>query len=147
MVEFTPMHTWNIGEENVVEYTLPLGFEEAESDWVGIFKVLFDISPSKFFHENSYRIFFPFQENFASLDEYITYEYTSRSKAPSGDYPNDKIIYHLEFPDTCDLNEDERFVLLYFQSTGTRGVTGLVGISEPFKAEKRCPSPRFDSVD
>lgn len=81
------------------------------------------------------------------MDEYITYEYTSRSKAPSGDYPNDKIIYHLEFPDTCDLNEDERFVLLYFQSTGTRGVTGLVGISEPFKAEKRCPSPRFDSVD
>lgn len=82
-----------------------------------------------------------------SLDDYITYEYTSRSKAPQGDYPHDKVIYHLEFPDTIDLNEDERFQLLYFQSTGTQGVTGLVGISEPFKAEKRCPSPRFDRVD
>lgn len=41
-VEFTPMHTWNIGEENVVEYTMPLGFDEAESDWVGIFKVNFE---------------------------------------------------------------------------------------------------------
>lgn len=59
----------------------------------------------------------------------------------------DRIIYHLEFPDTVDLAEDERFVLLYFQSTGTRGVTGLVGMSSSFKAEKRCPSPRFDSVD
>lgn len=80
------------------------------------------------------------------LDKYISYEYTSRSKAPSGDYPHDKVIYHLEFPDSVDLDEDERFVLLYFQATG-HGVTGLVGISEPFKAEKRCPSPRFESVD
>lgn len=40
------MHTWNIGETNVVEYTLPIGFEEAESDWVGIFKVRFDCYPS-----------------------------------------------------------------------------------------------------
>lgn len=87
------------------------------------------------------------QEDFASLDDYITYEYTSRSKAPSGDYPMDRVVYHLEFPDTVDLAEDERFVLLYFQSTGTRGVTGLTGMSGPFKAEKRCPSPRFDSVD
>lgn len=88
---------------------------------------------------------FDFQENFDSLDDYITYEYTSRSKAPNGDYPHDKVIYHLEFPDTVDLEEDHRFVLLYFQST--KNVTSLVGISEPFKAEKRCPSPRFESVD
>lgn len=81
-----------------------------------------------------------------SLDDYISYEYTSRSRAPTGDYPHDKVIYHLEFPDTIDLDEDERFLLLYFQATG-RGVSGLVGISEPFKAEKRCPSPRIDSVD
>lgn len=90
---------------------------------------------------------FLLKENFTGLDDYITYEYTSRSRAPSGDYPHDKVIYHLEFPDSIDLEEDQRFQLLYFQNTGTRGVTGLVGISEPFKAEKRCPSPRFDSVD
>lgn len=123
-VEFASIQLWQIGEENVVEYSLPIGFEEAGSDWIGIFK-----------------------EDFASLDDYITYEYTSRSKAPSGNYPLDRIVYHLEFPDTVDLTEDERYVLLYFQSTGTRGVTGLAGMSGSFKAEKRCPSPRFDSVD
>ncbi|XP_055317820.1 inositol polyphosphate 5-phosphatase K [Sitodiplosis mosellana] len=122
MVEFTPLHIWEIGEENNIEYTLPLGFDEMSSDWVGIYK-----------------------ENFDSLDDYITYEYTSRSKAPNGDYPHDKVIYHLEFPDTVDLEEDQRFVLLYFHSS--KNVTSLVGISEPFKAEKRCPSPRFESVD
>lgn len=87
------------------------------------------------------------QENFTGLDDYITYEYTSRSRAPIGNYPQDKVIYHLEFPDSIDLEEDQRFQLLYFQNTGPRRVTGLIGISEPFKAEKRCPSPRFDSVD
>lgn len=81
------------------------------------------------------------------MDDFLAYEYTTRSKAPSGDVPSDKIIYHLEFPDTVELPEDERYLLLYFQSTGTRGVTGLVGMSNVFKAEKRCPSPRFDTVD
>lgn len=33
------MHIWEIGEENTIEYTLPLGFDEAGSDWVGIYKV------------------------------------------------------------------------------------------------------------
>lgn len=87
------------------------------------------------------------QEDFATLDEYLAYEYTTRSRAPSGDYPTDKLIYHLEFPETLDLPEEDRYVLLYFQSTGTRGVTGLAGMSNVFKAEKRCPSPRLDSVD
>ncbi|XP_037032683.1 inositol polyphosphate 5-phosphatase K isoform X2 [Bradysia coprophila] len=124
IVDFSPINIWQIGEDNVIEYTLPFGYEEAENDWIGVYK-----------------------EDFTSLDEYIAYEYTSRSKAPSGDVPADKIIYHLQFPETCELPEDERYVVLYFQSTGTRGVTGLVGISKPFKAEKRCPSPRFESVD
>lgn len=108
-----------------VEYSVPLGFEEADADWIGIFK-----------------------ENFTSLDEYITYEYTSRGRAPASHHPPaGKVVYHLEFPDTVDLDEDERYQLLYFSNTGTRGVSGLVGISQPFKAEKRCISPRFDSVD
>lgn len=99
---------------------------------------------SAFSHSNVASI----QADFSSLDEYVAYEYTSRSKAPGGaDVPADKIIYHLEFPETVDVPEDDRFVLLYFQSTGTRGVTGLVGLSNVFRAEKRCPSPRFDSVD
>lgn len=38
-VQFTPMQIWQINEENIVEYSLPLGFEEAGSDWIGIYKV------------------------------------------------------------------------------------------------------------
>lgn len=39
MVEFAPFHTWQIGEENVVEYILPLGYDEGSCDWIGIYKV------------------------------------------------------------------------------------------------------------
>lgn len=38
-VEFSTIQIWQINEENIVEYSLPLGFEEAGSDWIGIFKV------------------------------------------------------------------------------------------------------------
>lgn len=40
-VEFMPIQIWQINEENIVEYSLPLGFEEAGSDWIGIYKVNF----------------------------------------------------------------------------------------------------------
>lgn len=39
MVEFTSLHVWQIGEENTIEYSLPSGFDEASSDWIGIYKV------------------------------------------------------------------------------------------------------------
>lgn len=38
-IEFTPIPCWDIGEENVVEYTLPDNFEELGSDWIGIYEV------------------------------------------------------------------------------------------------------------
>lgn len=43
MVEFKSVHIWQIGEENTVEYTLPSGFDEASSDWIGIYKVRINI--------------------------------------------------------------------------------------------------------
>lgn len=39
IVDFSPINIWQIGEENVIEYTLPFGYEEAENDWVGVYKV------------------------------------------------------------------------------------------------------------
>lgn len=39
IVDFSPVNIWQIGEENVIEYTLPYGYEEAESDWIGVYKV------------------------------------------------------------------------------------------------------------
>lgn len=39
IVDFSPINIWQIGEDNVIEYTLPFGYEEAENDWIGVYKV------------------------------------------------------------------------------------------------------------
>lgn len=39
IVDFSPINIWQIGEENVIEYTLPFGYVEAENDWIGVYKV------------------------------------------------------------------------------------------------------------
>lgn len=39
VVEFKPIDIWTVGEENTVTYILPPGYEEKESDWIGVFKV------------------------------------------------------------------------------------------------------------
>lgn len=39
IVDFSAISLWQIGEENVIEYTLPHGYEEAENDWIGVYKV------------------------------------------------------------------------------------------------------------
>lgn len=109
-----------------------------------------------------------FQEDFASIDEYISYEYTSTSRNPGSYSHHIKRTINLSLPETLETAEDGRFVLLYVQNTGANGVMGLAGMSNSFKgnfihhsfeifltvfffffgkAEKRCPSPRFDSVD
>lgn len=40
-VTFNVIPIWTVGDENVVAYTLPAGFEEQEADWIGIYKVIF----------------------------------------------------------------------------------------------------------
>lgn len=78
------------------------------------------------------------------MEEYLAYEYTSRCKEEE-----QHRTFSLTFPDTLYLPEDpmQTYVLVYFQSTGTRGITGLAGMSEPFRVEHRAPSPSFNSVD
>ena len=77
------------------------------------------------------------QSNFTSLEKWIGYEYTSKSKAVSVSTTGQAQgkVYQLTMPDTLELpNADMEYVLLYFQSTGSKGVTSLVGMSAPFKA-------------
>lgn len=38
IVEFSTVALWLIGEDNTIEYTLPFGYEEAENDWIGVFR-------------------------------------------------------------------------------------------------------------
>lgn len=48
----------------------------------------------------------------------------------------------LELPNTAD-----EYVLMYFQSTGSKGVSSMVGLSAPFRAERRAPSSSSSEVD
>lgn len=58
-VQFTNIANWLIGEENTVEYVKPLEFEEKDHDWIGIYKV-----------------------DYASLAEYVAYEYVNQAESP-----------------------------------------------------------------
>ncbi|XP_052903278.1 phosphatidylinositol 4,5-bisphosphate 5-phosphatase A-like isoform X3 [Anopheles moucheti] len=130
-ISFKPIELWLVGEPNTIEYVIPNGFEEGNADWIGIYR-----------------------ENFTSLSEYLAYEYTETYKDKQHQL-NEQQLQHLQntrtvtltFSENVSLPLDSRYQLLYFQSTGTRGVTGLVGISSSFAVEKRCPSPSFDEID
>ncbi|XP_058053731.1 inositol polyphosphate 5-phosphatase K-like isoform X1 [Anopheles bellator] len=130
-ISFKPIELWHIGEPNTIEYVIPSGFDESNADWIGIYR-----------------------ENFTSLNEYLAYEYTETYKDKQHQL-NEQQVQHLHntrtveltFSENVSLPLGEQYQLLYFQSTGTRGVTGLVGISSPFPVEKRCPSPSFDDID
>ncbi|XP_035898207.1 phosphatidylinositol 4,5-bisphosphate 5-phosphatase A-like isoform X4 [Anopheles stephensi] len=130
-ISFKPIELWLVGEPNTIEYVIPNGFDEGNADWIGIYR-----------------------ENFTSLSEYLAYEYTETYKDKQHQL-NEQQLQHLQntrtvqltFSENVSLPLDTRYQLLYFQSTGTRGVTGLVGISDSFAVEKRCPSPSFDEID
>ncbi|EAT48128.1 AAEL000840-PA [Aedes aegypti] len=130
-IMFKPIELWSVGEPNTIEYVIPAGFEESNADWIGIYR-----------------------EDFTSLSEYLAYEYTETYKEKQHQL-NEQQQQHqkntrtvqLTFSENVNLPLGIRYQLLYFQSTGTRGVTGLVGISNTFAVEKRCPSPTFDDID
>lgn len=85
-----------------------------------------------------------YRENFTGFDEYIGYEYTETQ----GDRPHSAPrTVKIDFSASIDLPLDGNFVMLYFQSTGMRGYSSMLGISDPFPVVKRCPSPRPDTID
>uniref|UniRef100_A0A336MAV0 CSON012893 protein n=1 Tax=Culicoides sonorensis TaxID=179676 RepID=A0A336MAV0_CULSO len=124
VAQFKPITIWSVGEENTVEYILPPGFEEKEADWIGVFK-----------------------EHFTSLDKYLAWSYTAREENDRKRQKSQRRELKVTFPDSVSLREGRNYRLLYFQSTGTRGVTGLAGIGEPFPIQKRSRSPGPDDID
>ncbi|CAD7080441.1 unnamed protein product [Hermetia illucens] len=127
-IEFAYIPSWHIGEDNSILYTIPEGFEENDgTDWIAIYR-----------------------SDFSSFSEYVGYEYTARvdeKKSPRTKNRNVRRSLRLEFSENIDLTDGESYILLYFQSTGLKGVTGMAGMSNVFRAEKRPPSPRFEAVD
>lgn len=138
-IDFRDIILWNIGEENTVEYTKPEDFEEWDHDWIGIFR-----------------------SNFASLSNYKAYEYVNQAETPPTPPENDEYFEHhhrrnrprlqrnvtenretvrIEFCDEINLKHGKEYLLIYFQNTGIRGVTSVVGMSRVFRAEKRPSTP------
>lgn len=123
-VTFKLIDTWHVGHEVEVVVELPAHFHEKENDWIGVFK-----------------------DNFTGLDHYEAYEYTGRDE-----YERNRDIGYLRrikvtFPGSVDLKQGRQYRLLYFQSTGTRGVNSVVGMSEPFTVERRAATPAVEDLD
>lgn len=143
VIKFHQLEVWNNSEDNEVEYILPPNYGKKPScesimqlvdmrvlsvtlvdggaDWIGVYR-----------------------ESFTGFDEYLGYEYTSTP----GERPSTTArMVKIDFSASIDLPLDGKFVFLYFQSTGLRGFTSMMGISDPFHVVKRIPSPRPDDID
>jgi inositol-1,4,5-trisphosphate 5-phosphatase len=120
-IKFRPFFVYNNSEVNTVEYILPANYEDGGADWIGVYK-----------------------EDFSGLEEYLGYEFSETA----GDKPQTiERKVQVTFPESLNLPLEGNFRFLYFRSTGMRGATSLLGISEPFRVIKRCPSPNIDTVD
>ncbi|ALC48883.1 CG9784 [Drosophila busckii] len=150
-VKFSPLSVWRIGDENTVEYRKQPEFEEGPNDWIAIYAL-----------------------DYASLSDYVAYEYVNQAESPPSsdsnaerdpfDTPapsthrrhrhhhrnhqrlrrqqdNNEELVRLDFADDVELRHGEQYVLIYYRSTGLRGVTSVSGISDPFVSEKRRGSP------
>lgn len=100
----------------------PSSAVDGGSDWIGVYR-----------------------KGFTGFDEYFGYEYTETH----GDRGHSSArTVKISFSASIDLPLDgDTFVMLYFQSTGMRGYSSMLGVSDPFPVIKRCPSPRPDTID
>ncbi|CRK90833.1 CLUMA_CG004523, isoform A [Clunio marinus] len=121
VVKFKPFTIWNNSEDNEVEYILPPNFVDGSADWIGIYP-----------------------EDYSGFDEYLGYEYTETHGDKA--YSTARTV-KIEFSASIDLPLKGKFVFLYFQSTGLRGYSSMLGTSDPFTVVKRCPTPRPDDID
>lgn len=123
-VTFAPIALWKVGEDTTVQVMLPPGFEESDKDWVGVFK-----------------------ENYTALDRYKAYEYTNRDEDERVRTRSQQRTIRVVFPGSVDLKPSRKYRLLYFKTTGFRGVSSVVGISDSFPIERRSSSPAIDEFD
>lgn len=157
VIKFNPLTVWNNSEDNEVEYILPPNFGK----WN--YRVNGYIKSSRGFIDhlgldliNKFKLYFyllvcgsadwigVYPENFTGFDEYYGYEYTET--AGEKPVPVERTI-KINFSASIDLPLQGKFVFLYFQSTGMRGYSSMLGVSDPFPVIKRCPSPRPDTID
>ncbi|CAK9799917.1 Inositol polyphosphate 5-phosphatase K [Anthophora quadrimaculata] len=110
-VEFQPVSSWFIDEENSVAYRLLGDARPASGDWVGLF-----------------------HNKFSSLDEYIVYEYVGRGKSSPVTFEPHAISERIYFSDTA-IRSPGMYQLVYVAQRGN--LVGILGISPPFPGHHR----------
>ncbi|KOC58938.1 Inositol polyphosphate 5-phosphatase K, partial [Habropoda laboriosa] len=110
-VEFQPVSSWFIDEENSVAYRLLGDARPASGDWVGLF-----------------------HNKFSSLDEYIVYEYVGRGKSSPVSFEPHAISERIYFSDTA-IRSPGMYQLVYVAQRGN--FIGILGISPPFPGHHR----------
>lgn len=81
------------------------------------------------------------------MDAYKAWQYTGRESDDRRNQVNRVRNLKLTFPDTISLQPTKKYRMLYFQNTGARGVSAMVGMSDPFPVTKRAHTPGPDDFD
>lgn len=112
VVQFDKIPRWEEGQDNKAYYKVTKDIPATKDDWIGLFK-----------------------ENFASLDDYITYEYVSKCVSPSDESGASRPQkYEVTIPDISSRCRGN-YCLVYFSQTEDK-VMSVLGISDPFPIVK-----------
>nr|CAD7447108.1 unnamed protein product [Timema bartmani] len=107
VIEFQPLDTWYIDEENYASYTLSGDVEHTMWDWIGVFK-----------------------DGFTSLEEYLCYVYAMRGTNNTNTARSR--VKTVVFPITA-VRTPGQYRLLYFSNNSG----SVLGMSEAFRAVNR----------
>ncbi|KAH8368201.1 hypothetical protein KR084_008374 [Drosophila pseudotakahashii] len=149
-VVFSPLTLWKIGDENTVEYRKQAEFDEGPNDWIGIYPAeyasLADYAAYEYVNQaesptssDSNHEADPFDT--PSHHRRGRHQHKNRQRLRRQQEANAQEQVRLDFADDVELRHGEQYLLIYFRSTGVRGVTSLAGVSGIFVAEKRHGSP------
>ncbi|KAH8338825.1 hypothetical protein KR074_001560, partial [Drosophila pseudoananassae] len=149
-VVFSPISVWKIGDENTVEYKKQAEFEEGPNDWIGIYPLeyasLADYAAYEYVNQaesptSSDSNHEPDPFDTPATHRRARHHHKNRQRLRRHQEANSQEQVRLDFADDVELRHGEQYLLIYFRSTGIRGVTSLAGISNAFVAEKGRGSP------
>ncbi|KAH8304613.1 hypothetical protein KR018_000464, partial [Drosophila ironensis] len=151
-VLFSPLAVWRIGDENTVEYRKQAEFEEGSNDWIGIYPIAYaslaDYAAYEYVNQaespassDSNHEADPFDTPTPATHRRGRHHHRNQQRLRRHQEANAPEMVRLDFADDVELRHGEQYRLIYFRSTGIRGVTSLAGISDAFVAEKRRGSP------
>ncbi|KAJ8686436.1 hypothetical protein QAD02_022230 [Eretmocerus hayati] len=109
-IEFSPITSWYVEEENVVNYRFLGNARSCNGDWIGLY-----------------------HNDFSSIDEYLVYEYIGRGKTESTS-DSQATSETINFSDTA-VRSPGMCRLIYVAQRGD--TMGILGMSDPFPVHRR----------